>query len=69
MPGVPPDALAQVKKGLKSLFSRRKRKGQEQVPATATSSAPSKTTTAAAATPAAAVGATSEAPKTGMDTF
>ncbi|KAI9877183.1 MAG: hypothetical protein M1830_004618 [Pleopsidium flavum] len=29
MPGVPPDALAQVKKGLKGLFKRSKQKGPE----------------------------------------
>ncbi|MDI1489675.1 MAG: hypothetical protein OHK93_000873 [Ramalina farinacea] len=62
--------MAQVKKGLKGLFSRKKQKAADsqasQSPqATATTSAaPSKTTTAAGATPAAALGATSAAPKT-----
>ncbi|KAL9099805.1 MAG: hypothetical protein Q9163_004740 [Psora crenata] len=70
MPGVPPDALAQVKKGLRGLFSRRKSKGQQPTPATtATSSTPSTTATATAAAPipAAAAGATTEVPKTGIE--
>ncbi|KAA6413308.1 MAG: hypothetical protein FRX48_03052 [Lasallia pustulata] len=32
MPGVPPDALAQVKKGLKGLFNRKKKSTTQQTP-------------------------------------
>ncbi|KAL2044771.1 hypothetical protein N7G274_002546 [Stereocaulon virgatum] len=57
MPGVPPDAVAQVKKGLRGLFNRKKQKAQQyqqgQHEPTAASNAPtSTTTTAAAAAPA-----------------
>lgn len=51
MPGVPLDALAQVKRGLRSLFNRRKKKKQPTQPEPDPSSynAPTQTTTAAAA--------------------
>ncbi|KAL8984986.1 MAG: hypothetical protein Q9205_001171, partial [Flavoplaca limonia] len=63
MPGVPPDALAQVKRGLRGLFGRKKRQQQEQQqqqqeaqqqkPTQTTDSTPTITTTAPSPAPAA----------------
>ncbi|KAL9626697.1 MAG: hypothetical protein Q9204_007106 [Flavoplaca sp. TL-2023a] len=62
MPGVPPDALAQVKRGLRGLFGRKKRqqqeqqqqqKAQQQKPTQTTDSTPTITTTAPSPAPAA----------------